>query len=149
MFITPKDVLFCIKKNMIFLNSKPNLDCNLMVNVGDCIQLQVSKYYYFYIKFCKKFLKKKIALYKYNSWKFFRQKFFKKKNFLKVKKRKTPKYIYIFFLFKLNTSKFFEIDYLTLTIFLLFKQNRTSFKLFSFKLFSFKLFSLYNFKKLN
>jgi hypothetical protein len=67
-----------------------------------------------------------------------------------LKKRKSPKYLNLLFLFKVNTPKFLEIDYLTLTIFLICKKLNFYFNNFYFnKFFSFKFFSLYNFKKIN
>jgi hypothetical protein len=69
---------------------------------------------------------------------------------LRPKKRKSPKYLFLFFLFKVNTPKFLEVDYFSLSIILLKKQDAFVFSSFYLnKLFSFKLFSLYNFKKIN
>jgi hypothetical protein len=96
------------------------------------------------------FLKKKIALFRHHSWKFFKQKYFKIQDNLRPKKRKSPKYLLFFFLFKVNTPKFLEVDYFSLSIILLKKQDAFVFSSFYLnKLFSFKLFSLYNFKKIN
>ncbi len=83
-------------------------------------------------------------------WRFFKQKFFKKKHNLKIKKKKIPKYLYLFYLYKLNVPKTLEVDFLTLSVFILKKENiflQSSYYLN--KPFSFKLFSLYNFKKIN
>jgi hypothetical protein len=145
-----KDLMSFIRTGYIYINNIPTLNYNTIIREGDCVQLPIFKKVYKYIQFSKKILKKKTALYKYTSWKFFKQKFFKKKKQLKFKKRKTPKYLYLFYLFRLNVPRYLEIDYMTLTIFFLKKQNvfiQTSYYLN--KLFSFKLFSLYNFKKIN
>jgi hypothetical protein len=85
-------------------------------------------------------------------WKFYKQKHYKG-YFIentKPRKRKTPKYFYIFFLFRLNSPNFLEIDFVTLSLFFLKKPNIFNFSSYYLnKLFSFKLFSLYNFKKIN
>ena len=144
------DVVQIIKKGLVCVNGNKILNFNTTLNVGDCIQFNVSKKIFFFIKFCRKFLKKKAAIFRYNAWKFYKQKYFCKKQKLKWKKRKNPKYLFLFFIFRLNTPKFLEIDFLTLSIFFLKKPNiniQSSYYLSKF--FSFKLFSLYNFKKLN
>jgi hypothetical protein len=105
---------------------------------------------YNYIYDSKRNLKKKIALFRFNLWKFYKQKFFKNKEQIKAKKRKTPKYLFLFFLFKLNTPKFLEIDFNSLSVFFLKKQNIFTFSSYYLnKVFSWKLFQLYNFKKIN
>lgn len=150
LFFFNKDVFKFIKSGLIFLNGKTVSDSNLTVSCGDCIQLVISNYYYRYINFSRKILKKKLALYKFNTWRFFKQKFFRKKKNLKPKKKKMPKYIHLFYMYKLNTPKTLEIDFLTLSIFILKKESiflQSSY--YINKPISFKLFSLYNFKKIN
>jgi len=145
-----QDSIKVIKKGLVYVNGKQLNNFNTTISVGDCIQFIISNKIYKFMKFCRKFFKKKAAIFKFNAWKFYKQKFFSKKNKLKWKKRKNPKYLFLFFLFKLNLPKFLEVDYLTLTIFFLKKQNifiQSSYYLSKF--FSFKLFSLYNFKKIN
>lgn len=142
-----RDVISCLLSGFIYINGVIVFDKDTLVSVGDCVQLLIFKKLYKYIKFCKTFFKTKIALFKYNFWKFFKQKLLQQKQ---QKKKKNPKYLHLFFIFKLNVPKFLEVDYSTLTIFFLKKQNafiQTSYYLN--KLFSFKLFSLYNFKKIN
>lgn len=149
-FIFFKDVDVYIKSGLVYINNIVIQDINHHVIEGDCIQLILSKNTYRYIIFSKKLLKKKLSLYRFNLWRFFKQKYFKKKQQLRPKKRKTPKYLYLFFLYKLNVPKTIEIDFLTLTAVLLKKENwflQSSYYLN--KPFSFKLFSLYNYKKIN
>ena len=144
------DVLKLIRNNFIYLNGRLITEFDVLVSEGDCIQFKLNSFLYKYILFSKKFLKKKLSFFRLNSWKFFKQKFFKQKQQIKFKKRKTPKYLYFFYLFKLDTPKFLEVDYLTISIFFLKKFD--SFKNSTYylnKLFSFKLFPLYNFKKIN
>lgn len=144
------DVLLLIKNKFVYVNGIVLEQHDAILSVHDCVQLMVCRYTYTYIKRSKKMLKKKIALFKLNSWKFFKQKLFKQKQNLKAKKRKTPKYLFLFFLFKLNVPRFLEIDYLTLTILILKPYNNQFITTYYLnKLFSYKLFSLYNFKKLN
>jgi hypothetical protein len=105
---------------------------------------------YMYIQSSKRFLKKKLSIFRLTSWKFFKQKFFRQQQQLKPLKRKTPKYLYLFFLFKLDTPKFLEVDYFSLTIFILKPLNSQLYSTYYLnKFFSYKLFSLYNFKKIN
>ncbi len=132
------------------MNGYPITQFDSILNPCDYIQLRVCKYTYKYIQSSKIFLKKKISLYRLNSWKFFKQKFFRQQQQLKPLKRKTPKYLYLFFLFKLDVPKFIEVDYLTLTVLVLkptYTQLHTTYYINKF--FSYRLFSLYNFKKIN
>lgn len=148
-FFFIRDINFAFKNNFVFLNGNPINNGSLLLEINDCIQLPISKFYLTFLKFCKKFLKKKIIEFRYNSWKFFKNKFLKKKKKLKTKKRKNPKFIEMLFLFKLNTPKFLEIDYMTFTVLFLYKDKNALPSYFNSKLFSFKLFNLYNFKKIN
>ena len=145
-----KDALFLIKGNFLYLNGNVINRYNVVLSEQDFIQLKIYTTFYKYIILSRNLLKKKLALFRLNSWKFFKQKFFKHKQQLKLKKRKLPKYLYLFYLFRLDVPKFIEVDFFTLSIFLLKKldvfKNCTY---FLNKLFSFKLFSLYNFKKIN
>jgi hypothetical protein len=144
------DSLKLIKLNFIFLNGVINCNPQTLLTTGDYIQLRISTTLYKYILFSKKLLKKKLALFRLNSWKFFKQKFFKQKQQLKLKKRKSPKFLYLFYLFRLDTPKFLEVDYFTLSVFFLKKLSAFSHTTYFLnKMFSFKLFPLYNFKKIN
>ena len=149
-FFFYKDATLFIKSGMVYVNNIIIGNVNFNTNTGDCVQIPVHNAYYKYYKLCKKFFKKKIKLIKYNSWKFFKQKEKQKKKKIKLKKRKFPKFLFLFFLFKLNTPKHLEVDFLTLTIFILKKGNRTEGQsYFINKLFSFKFLPLYNYKKIN
>lgn len=149
-FLFIKDLMFFIKMGYIYINNRPVINFSLLVNEGDCVQLPIFNKIFSYINSSKKILKKKTMLFKHTAWKFFKQKFFKKQQQIKSKKKKTPKYLHLFLLFKLNTPRYLEVDYTTLTIFFLKKQSvflQSSYYLN--KLFSFKMFPLYNFKKIN
>lgn len=144
------DALLLIKNSFFYLNGIYLNNIDLIIVKNDCLQFKLSKSIYNYIKRSKKLLKKKTALVRYNTWKFYKQKFFKKEDQAKPKKRKTPKFIFLFYLFKLNTPKFLEVDYLSLSIFLLNKETNYNFSSYYLnKTFSYKLFSLYNYKKIN
>ena len=146
------DAKSLIRSGFIYINGLVLTDWSFILQEGDCLQLRISKSIYRYFFKSKKFLKKKIALFRYNVWKFYKQKHYKG-YFIentKPRKRKTPKYFYIFFLFRLNSPNFLEIDFVTLSLFFLKKPNIFNFSSYYLnKLFSFKLFSLYNFKKIN
>ena len=144
------DVISLIKNNFVYLNGLVVSQVDLIVLQHDCIQLKITTTIYKYIQFCKKNLKKKLSLFRFNSWKFFKQKFLKQQQQLKTQKRKTPKYLYLFFLFRLDVPKYLEVDYCTLSIYFLGKLTNCLFRTYYFnKFFSYKLFALYNFKKIN
>jgi len=145
-----KDAFIFLKSNLIFLNGIVCKNYDFFVNIGDRIQLEVHSSFYKYLMFCRKFFKKKIALIRYNAWRFFKQKYYQKRKYFRLKKRKNPKYYLFFFLFKLNIPKYLEVDFLILTSIIL-KRVDISLQTTYFvkKLFSYKLFSLYNFKKIN
>lgn len=144
------DTLSLIKNKFVFLNGALITQHNYLTLEHDFIQLKITKHIYKYIQFSKNFLKKKLSIFRLNSWKFFKQKFFKQQQQLKPQKRKTPKYLFLFFLFKLDVPKYFEVDYFTLCICLLKRQqSNISTTYYLNKFFSYKLFQLYNFKKLN
>ena len=150
LFISINDVFATIQARKVYVNGIINNSIDTNISVGDCIQLKISNSNYLYLLKCKKLIKKYVTLHRFNSWKFFKKKNLKKKIYFKLKKRKSPKYLNLLFLFKVNTPKFLEIDYLTLTIFLICKKLNLYFNNFYFnKFFSFKFFSLYNFKKIN
>ncbi len=145
-----KDVLLLFKNNFVYLNGSIVLQHDGIVSINDFLQIKISKKMYNYIYFSKKFLKKKLSTFRLNSWKFFKQKTFRQQNQLKPQKRKIPKYLSFFFLFKLNTPKYLEIDFFTLTICVLYKVSVHVYNTYYLnKFFSNKLFNLYNFKKIN
>lgn len=147
-FFFINDASFAVRSGFILLNGLTTFNTNTPLKEGDCLQSTVSKSYLNYLYFCKRFFKKKSAIFRFNSWRFFKTKFFKK-GVVKSKK-KNPKFLHLFFLFKMNICRFLEVDFMTLTVFFLKKLD--DYKLFNYyvdKVFSFKLFSLYNFKKIN
>ncbi len=144
------DILLLIKQNFVYLNGSLVSKTDAIIAPYDLIQLKVSKHTYNYIYSCKITLKKRLSTFRLNSWKFFKQKLLKQQQQLKPQKRKTPKYLYLFFLFKLNTPKFLEIDFFTLTVCVLRHLNSQILSTYYLnKFFSYNLFSLYNFKKIN
>lgn len=62
-----QDTMLVLKKSLIYVNCQPVQNFHMVLNVGDCIQLNISKKVYRYIKFCVKFLKKRAALLRYNA----------------------------------------------------------------------------------
>jgi hypothetical protein len=150
MFSCMRDALFTINSNCVYVNGLVVINANTILNIGDCLQISIFDNFYKFIKFFRKFFKKKVAIFKFHAWRYFKHKFILKNENIDKKKRKNPKYLLFFFFFKLNVPKFLEIDYLTLSIFFLTKESifvQTSYYLN--KLFSWKLFPLYNYKKIN
>ena len=149
LIFTFKDVLILINLGKIYHNGALLYNKYTLLHVGDCIQLRQCKKFLVYIKLIRKSIKKKLALHRYNSWLYYAKNAKVPAN-VKKKKRKTPEYIHLFLLFKLNNPKILEIDYLTLTIFVISKEHSSSLKNYFFdKLFSFSLYKLYNFKRIN
>lgn len=145
-----RDALLLIKGGFVYINGLAVTQHSATLLINDVLQLKLSYVMYRYIQFSKKLLKKKLALFRLNSWKFFKQRLLRQQQQLKPQKRKTPKYLYLFFLFKLNTPQYLEIDYFSLSIFLLRPYKNKFFTTYYIsKLFSYRLFSLYNFKKIN
>jgi len=145
-FFFKKDITLFSKTNKIFLNGVSVFKLNTLLFVGDCVQLPISIQYYTYMKFFKRYFKKKLAEYKKDSWKFFKKKFVRGNLHIR---RKLPRYLDFFFVYKLNTPKFLEIDYLTMTLFVLKKNEFRLNDIFYYKQFNKIFFPLYNWKKIN
>jgi len=145
-FFFKKDIILFAKTNKIFLNGVSIFKLNTLLFVGDCVQLPVSIQYYTYIKFFKKYFKRKLAEYKKDSWKFFKKKYIRGNLHIK---RRLPRYLDFFFIYKLNIPKFLEIDYLTMTLFILKKNEFKLNDIFYYKQFNRIFFPLYNWKKIN
>ena len=149
-FLFIRDALLAITNSVVFVNNNIITDHNYILKQGDFIQIPCFKTYFTYLLFCKKLVRRKIALFRYNSWKFFKSKNKKKKIKAKINKKKLPTYFHMLFLYKLNTPLFLEVDFLTLTVFILTLNSKQTINSYYInKIFSFKLFNLYNFKKIN
>ena len=134
----------------MYINGLPILNVFYVIGVGMCIQVPTLGLYYTYLKRCRRFFKKKIASIKHTAWLFFMQRERGLEDGQKQQKRKKPKFLFLFFLYRLGIPRNLEVDYTTTSVFLLFRFSGylyTSYYLN--KLFSFKMFSQYNFKKLN
>ena len=150
LFSSNRDILSFINFGLVYVNGSLLYKQGLVLSAGDFIQLSVNNSMYRYILYNRKFLKKKMSMFRFSNWKFFKKKFFKKKQGFKIKKRKIPKYMHLFYTFKLNTPRYLETDFFTLTTFIL-KNSNTDLQpsYYINKSFSYKLFPLYNFKKIN
>jgi len=145
-FFFKRDAILFLQTKQVFLNNAPVFNKNAVLFVGDCLQIPISVRYYTYIRYFKKYFKKRLAEYKKDSWKFFKKKFLKRRFHIK---RKFPRYLDFFFMYKLNIPRFLEIDYLTMTIFLLKKNEYKLNNIFYYKQFNKIFFPLYNWKKIN
>ena len=149
-FLFWKDASVFITCGFVFVNGFSNKNFNVLVSGGDFVQIELSADFFNFSIFFRKFIKSKIALYKQNSWLFFKKLFLTKTTSHKYKKRKTPNYLYFLYLYKFNTNKYLEVDYMTLSVVILKKQSfYKQYTYFLRKTFSFKLFALYNYKKIN
>jgi len=146
LFFFLKDLNFFFNSKKVFLNSTPVLNKDILLFVGDCLQIPVSTKYFVYLRYFKGYFRKKLAEYKKDSWKFFKKKFLKRRFHIK---RKLPRYLDFFFLYKLNIPRFLEVDYLTMTIFLLKSSDCWLSDVFYYKQFNKIFFPLYNWKKIN
>lgn len=149
-FFFHKDVLHFIKNNLVFVNGIICNKLNYCLTTNDILQIPINKIYFNYLKVCKKFFRKKLALIRYNTYKYYRKKHYQSKKYFRIKKRRTPNYNLLFIVFKLNTPKFLEVDFLTLTIVILKKLNLVDQSTYYLKkLLPVKLYTLYNYKKIN
>lgn len=62
-----KDALILIKNKFVYINGSIVNQYNATLLINDFLQLKLSTYTYKYIQFSKKFLKKKLALFRLNS----------------------------------------------------------------------------------
>ena len=144
------DAFIFLNHSLVYLNGTVCNNYDSFLGIGDKVQLEINPPFYNYLKKCRNFFKKKLALIKYNSWMFYRKKHYQNRKYFRLKKRKSPNYYLHFFLFKLDIPKFLEVDFLILTSIILKKIDISLQTTYFFKkLFSYKLFSLYNFKKIN
>lgn len=146
LFFFRKDVLLFLQTRHVFLNSVPVYNKDTVLSIGDCLQIPISTRYYAYMRYFKKYFKKRLAEYKKDSWKFFKKKFIKRRFHIK---RKLPRYLDFFFSYKLNIPKYLEVDYLTMTVFLLNNRKKDMNNIFYYKQFNKTFFALYNWKKVN
>jgi len=69
-FLFIRDALLAITNSVVFVNNTIITDHNYILKQGDFIQIPCFKTYFSYLLFCKKLIKKKKTLFRYNSWKF-------------------------------------------------------------------------------
>lgn len=137
------DAKFFLKKGLVFVNGVVEKNHMTVLNCGDRVQLPFSKFYFIYIKCCKKFFKKKLKYIRYKRWKSFKNRSMQK--FI----RWNPDFLKRFIAFKIDIPFCFEVDFLTLTYIIL-KKNPEIFKknsLFN-KFLSFFLLKSYNWKRI-
>jgi len=111
------DAKFFLKKGLVFVNGVVEKNHMVVLNCGDRVQLPFSKFYFIYIKCCKKFFKKKLKYIRYKRW----------KNFVKNRSmykfiRWNPNFLKRFISFKIDIPFCFEVDFLTLTFIVLKKK---------------------------
>lgn len=148
-FFFKQDVTHILNTGCVHVNGVVVQKKNFLIKPGDFIQIRVNGTLYSYIKLCWRFFKKKVKLHRYNAWKFFKN---KQKGLVKTsRKRKNPKYLKSFYLYKFNTPTCLELDYKTLSICYLFKPNNDNVlnPYYFQKIISQRFFNLYNYKKIN
>lgn len=139
------DIFFFLKEKLVFVNNKLIINPFFILKIGDKIQIIFNKNFFYFFKFnivifFKNLLKLKIKIWNLNK---------NKLNFYK----QTTKYISKKFdktiTLKQNIPLFLEIDFLTMTIILIFfpkKFNNLNFIFYNF--FSIYMFKLYNWREL-
>ena len=141
-----KDIFFFLRKGYVFVNNFREKNPLTLLTVGDCISFFFKKSYFFYFKFVKRFFKKKLLFNKK-----IRRLFFKKLSSKAYKnvflKRKTSKIFNYFTFFRFRTPTYLELDYLTLTVFIVFFKKNYNF--FFYKYFNFNFIKFLNWKKIN
>ena len=83
LFFFLKDLNFFFNSKKVFLNSTPVLNKDILLFVGDCLQIPVSTKYFVYLRYFKGYFRRKLAEYKKDSWKFFKKKFLKRQFHIK------------------------------------------------------------------
>jgi len=137
------DVNFFLKKNFVFVNGSVVTNKFFEVQVGDCIQIVKSDYYYDYISNINRFFKVKMKKLKYRRWKCVQRKkdtglFFK--NWL-------PNFLDKFSFYRTELPKFLEIDFFSLSIIYLYNTNNfLNSDVLMLKLFNTYLLKLYNWR---
>jgi hypothetical protein len=61
------DAIKFINNGMVYINGFTYTNPHIHLNQGDCVQLVLCKTFYKYLYFCRRFLKKKAALFRFNS----------------------------------------------------------------------------------
>ena len=146
-FFFISDFLFFLSRGFVFVDGLAVLTKNIHLGTNSVIQLQITPNYFLYMRRVFSFFKKKLIENK-KLKKIFFFKIFKNKGF--YKKKKIQKFFNFFSYFHLNTPSTFEIDLVTLTLFIIkpvaYRSLENS---FGGKLINPYLFRLLNFKKLN
>ena len=67
LFFFSSDAIIAIKNGLVYKNGASLYNKDNLIVGGDVIQVAISKSFYDYLLFCKKFFKKKIKLFRYNA----------------------------------------------------------------------------------
>ena len=138
-FLNNKDLSFFLKNGFVCINGKSCYNYYQNVSVGDCVNIIYNKYYFFFFKNYINDIYQ--SSYKYN-------KIFKKVNKLKsTELKKDLKYINKIIFFKNDVPNYLELDYITMSLFLIYKNiNCLNYNYFNLKLLNVFLKRLYNWK---
>lgn len=133
------DSNFFIKKGLISINNKITFNCDDNIKINDIIKIINKNWYY---KFYRENLNISIASLKKLNWAFYR---FKKKNRFQKIFPKVYNWISNSVYFGFDVPYYFEVDYINLTIFLMFKPiNTVNTNYNSIKYLNYYLTRLYN-----
>lgn len=142
-FVNFKDALFFIKNGYISINNKTVTNPNYLLNTNEILKIAFNKYYFIYYR---KGLNNVISnIGKYNSyvWKINKNKY----NINKQQSLHTPSWVLRFMYFRDDLPKFLEVDYLSMTLIILYRPyNFVEYDYYTSKFMSSYLSRLYNWK---
>lgn len=143
-FFFINDVFSFIFNGLIFINNKISYNPFINVNIGDKIQIILNKNFYIFFKLNIFFFLKNLFKFKLKVWNLNKNKL----DFYKQNSKIVSKKIIRTLNFKQDTPNFLEIDFLTLSIILLYKTNFfKSFNFFFYQFFSNYMYRLYNWRE--
>jgi ribosomal protein S4 len=115
-FANFKDACFFIKSGYVIVNNAIVTDFNYILNLTNNIKIIYNKYYYFYFRKSLNDIIVNIGKYSSFLWKINKNKF----NMNKQQPMQIPSWIARYIYFKDDVPKFLEIDYLSMTLIILY-----------------------------
>lgn len=142
-FVNFKDALFFIENGYITINNQIIINPNFLVNSNEILKVSFNKYYYLYYRKGLHNVINNIGRYNSYAWKVNKNKY----NVNKQQSSHTPSWVLRFMYFRDDLPKFLEVDYLSMTLVILYKPyNFLEFDFYTSKFMSSYLSRLYNWK---
>jgi len=142
-FVNFKDALFFIENGYITVNNKIMVNPNYLLNKHEIVKISFNKYYYLYYRKGLHNVLSNIGKYNSYAWRVNKNKY----NVNKQQSTHTPSWILRFMYFRDDLPKYLEVDYLSMTMIILYKPyNTIEFDFYTLKFMSSYLSRLYNWK---